>query len=142
MYEKSLIILGKTHLAYGYKDDLTIDRINNDGNYEPSNCRWTTKTIQSRNTKIIQSNNTSGFRGVLWNKDSKKWQASITVNYKNIHLGLFDDISLSVPDNIDELTDPDNLLAFPETIELIVELVILFPLPPTMLHAKFEPLFP
>ncbi len=76
----------------GYKDVLTIDRINNDGNYEPLNCRWTTKAVQSRNTKIIQSNNTSGFRGVLWKKDSKKWQASITVNCKNIYLGLFDDI--------------------------------------------------
>lgn len=33
----------------GYQDDLTIDRINNDGNYCPENCRWITIDIQSNN---------------------------------------------------------------------------------------------
>ena len=33
----------------GYSDDLTIDRINSNGNYEPSNCRWITIQEQQRN---------------------------------------------------------------------------------------------
>jgi len=35
--------------ANGYADGLTIDRIDNDGNYEPGNCRWVTSAIQNRN---------------------------------------------------------------------------------------------
>lgn len=36
-------------MANGYKDNLTIDRINNDGNYCPENCRWTTWETQFNN---------------------------------------------------------------------------------------------
>lgn len=38
-------------LVTGYADNLTIDRINNDGNYEPTNCHWITQSENSKKPK-------------------------------------------------------------------------------------------
>lgn len=38
-------------MSNGYRDDLTIDRINNDGNYESNNCRWIPHAEQALNKR-------------------------------------------------------------------------------------------
>jgi len=74
-----------------YQEGLSIDRVNNDKGYFLDNCRWVTQSIQSRNTRKIWSHNTSGYRGVHFNKSNNKWISKISINNRTIYLGCFID---------------------------------------------------
>lgn len=50
-WENSFMAFYNWAMLNGYKDDLTIDRIDVNGNYEPTNCRWVSRKIQNRNTR-------------------------------------------------------------------------------------------
>jgi len=76
-----------------WKKGLELDRTDNDGNYCPENCRFVTHAENSRNQRLLQENNTSGYRGVGY--ENKKWRARITINNKQKYLGCFDSITLA-----------------------------------------------
>lgn len=79
-------------LSHGYSNDLTIDRINVNGDYTPSNCQWTNRLEQNRNQRV-RSDNTSGCRGVCWDKRSNKWHVTISINGKSKHIKYCVDIN-------------------------------------------------
>ena len=74
----------------GYKEQLSIDRIDVNGNYEPSNCRWVSRDIQQQNTRKLSLKNTTGYRGIVFKKKSNNFVSKISVNNKRIHIGCFD----------------------------------------------------
>lgn len=78
----------------GYREDLTIDRIDVNGNYTPDNCRWITKTEQNKNTrlsnKIIVLNKT-----YTLNEFCNKYKTSKNTIYSYMKKGLTREASLN-----------------------------------------------
>lgn len=70
-------------------EGMETDHINGDKlDNRKANLRSASRSNNAIN-KPKQANNTSGYKGVYWNKQSKKWLAAIKVNNKQIHIGLF-----------------------------------------------------
>jgi len=76
-------------LENGYEKGLQLDRIDNDGNYEPGNCRWVTQYENVNNTDRMRTTNSSGYIGVFKIKTSGRFMAYICVEGKRKHLGIF-----------------------------------------------------
>ena len=71
------------------EDKKCVDHIDRDSlNNHLSNLRYATHSENNQNVSI-KSNNTSGVAGVSWNKQRKKWQAYIKLNYIKKNLGYF-----------------------------------------------------
>ena len=78
----------KWALDNGWKKELHIDRIDNDGNYEPNNCRFVTVQENNCNKRNRRENE---YIGIYWDKERSKWQVSISVFNKIKHLGRYND---------------------------------------------------
>lgn len=50
-WKDSFVAFREWALSNGYEEGLSIDRIENDGNYEPGNCRWIPMIEQAKNTR-------------------------------------------------------------------------------------------
>ena len=70
------------------KGRYTIERKDNDGNYESNNCKWATYTEQSRN-KRPRTNSLLGINGIDWIKRLCKYRVRISIDGKSIHIGCF-----------------------------------------------------
>lgn len=88
----------KWAISNGYKNDLTIDRINNDGNYTPSNCKWSTRKQQSNNTR---SNVVITYKGVT--KTASEWAEHLGLSkaaiYHRIERNWNEKDIIEVPEN-------------------------------------------
>lgn len=83
---------GKLHrLIVNAAKGENVDHVNHDvADNRKGNLRICTQAENTRNSKL-RTTNTSGYKGVTWNKDAHKWQAQIKVDYKHIYLGVFED---------------------------------------------------
>lgn len=81
---------------YSLNLDYQIDRINNDGNYERGNLKFSSLIEQNHN-KRVKSDNKTGYKGVAQAVNSSRWRAYLYLDSKTqISIGIFDTIKQAV----------------------------------------------
>lgn len=84
------IAMHREILGLAHGDTSAVDHIDGDrSNNTRANLRVCARAQNAMNRRI-NKNNTCGFKGVCWHKESKKWRAKIQAGGKGKYLGLFD----------------------------------------------------
>jgi hypothetical protein len=78
-------------LPNAMRPDYTIDRIDNEGDYEPGNVRWASRHTQQAN-QGISNKNKSGFRGVSYYARDNNWEVGIKVKGERAYLRRYNTI--------------------------------------------------
>jgi len=87
--KRSCKIIRLHNFLMGSAKGMDTDHINGNAfDNRKCNLRICTHAENTRNQKI-RNDNISGYKGVSWHKQHKKWRAQIRNNYKRIHLGYF-----------------------------------------------------
>jgi hypothetical protein len=89
-YEHRIVFLMHHGFLPKHLDHIDGNKLNN----KIENLREATHSQNMMNVKI-KKNNTSGTKGVCFDKQRKKWLVRITIQNKDIHLGRFDDLELA-----------------------------------------------
>ena len=99
----STIAKGKEKLIYMHREITGVSKVkvvdhknHNRLDNRRKNLRICTHQENLMNRTQQQKNNTSGYKGVHWDKIVKKWKARIQLNGKRIHLGNFSNIQIAV----------------------------------------------